>query len=146
MIGLNDVRQLYQQYLEQAMKAEQNQKLTDGMFGFGKRAADDPCHTAFNESLQDMMAQFADEKPDSTATAEVLAYIYRMPTEHQNPLSIYWMLIAAHGTTEKLIGHLTPKDASVLLTEYGNLYRRWERLPVQKNIYRALKEAAKTAT
>ena len=66
-----------------------------------------------------------------------------MPTEHREPLSAYWMLLAAHGTVLDLIPMLSPADAAELMKEYGKLYRRWERLPVQKNVIKALQKAAR---
>ena len=37
MSVMEEVRNLYAKYLEEALSAEKKQKLTDGMFGFGKK-------------------------------------------------------------------------------------------------------------
>ena len=52
------------------------------------------------------------------------------------------MLIAVHGLTNGLIPLLSKDDAAALLETYCKTYRRWERLPVQKNIIRLLKSQA----
>lgn len=99
MTTRNEIETLYAQYLEQAVNAEQNRRLTDGMFGFGKKPADDPCHTQFIEALQQILQEYAQNEPD---------------------------------------------DAAALTKEYAKLYRKWERLPVQDEIYKALQKAANT--
>ena len=137
-----EIENLYQQYLEQADKAEKNRKMGEGLFGFGKKPSDDPCHTQFFEALQAIMQSYAESKPDSAELKEILAMIFRKPTEHRETASVYWMLLAAQGTTLSLIPLLLPEDAAELEKEYGKLYRRWERLPVQKDICKALKQAA----
>ena len=53
------------------------------------------------------------------------------------------MLIAVQGLTLDLIPKLSEEDARELATEYGGLYKRRERLPVQKRILDLLLETAK---
>lgn len=143
MTALTQIREIYTEYLEAAALAEQKQKPTDGMFGIGKKAADDPCHTAFIDSLKAALEAYAQQSPASEETASILRYIYRMPLEHRSPVSIYWMLIAAHSLTEELIPFLSETDASALFSEYSGDFRRWERLPNQKKICRLLQKSAK---
>ena len=143
MTTRNEIETLYAQYLEQAVEAEQNRRLTDGMFGFGKKPADDPCHTQFIEALQQTLQAYAQSESEPTELKELLSMIFRMPTEHREPKSAYWMLLAAHGTVRELIPKLTPDDAAALTKEYAKLYRKWERLPVQDEVYKALQKAAK---
>lgn len=142
MISLQDIQNVYHTYFDAVQKAEQNRKITDGMFGFGKKPADDPCHTEFLETLRRMLTNETDEKTDSQHIREILSYIYVSPAEHPEPQSAYWMLIAVHGLTNGLIPLLSKPDASSLLETYSKTYRRWERLPVQKNIIRLLKSQA----
>ena len=143
MSVLDEVRNLYAKYLEEALSAEKKQKLTDGMFGFGKKAADDPCHSAFYEALKALLEAYAGETPDSGCVSEILSFIYQEPLHHREPPSIYWMLIAAHGLTSSLTETLSAKDAAALYEAYSKNYSRWELLPVQKDIYRRLKKIAK---
>ena len=137
------ILKIYDSYFEKALAAEKNRKPTDGMFGIGKKPGDDPCHTEFAEVLEAALKEFAASAPDSAAVSELLAYMYGIPKEHQDPKSVYWMLIAVHGLTAELIPRLGKDEAEVLYREYGAAYRRWERLPVQQQIYRALAQAAK---
>ena len=142
MNGADTVRQIYLQYAADADAAERRHSPADGLFGLGKRAADDPCHTAFLESLSAALTAFRQENPDSAAVREVLACIYEAPAAHRQTPAVYWMMIAAHGLTAELTGCLNKEDAAALHSAYGRQYRRWERLPVQREIFRALKRAA----
>ncbi len=133
-----DLTALYDGYLQEAMRAEQEQKPFDGLFGFGKKAADDPCHDRFAANLKTWLDAFRASKPESAELCSVLRTIYFDPKEHPEPGSIYWMLIAVQGLTTGLIPLLKPADAAALAEEYGAPYRRRERLPAQKQILEAL--------
>lgn len=142
MIEIEDFRELCSQYLAAAVKAEQNRRITDGMFGFGKKPADDPCHAAFLDAMKELAAQYQKQIPDSGSVYDVLSYLYTLPAENREPNSAYWMLIAVAGLTKDLIPMLSTQDASRLYAEYCKIFRRWERLPVQKEIVQLLKAAS----
>ena len=136
------IRKIYDAYFEKALAAEQNRKPTDGMFGIGKKAGDDPCHAAFAAELESALHEYASERPASDDVRTLLTYIYQIPKSHEDPKSMYWMLIAVHGLTNNLIPLLNAQDAADLVRTYQAEYKRWERLPVQQKILRALKQAA----
>ena len=137
------IRKIYDDYLEKALNAEKNRKPTDGMFGIGKKPGDDPCHAEFAAQLEAALKEYAAEAPEPSSVRELLSYMYTLPKSHEDPKSIYWMLIAVHGLTSVLIPLLGKANAAALKKEYGAAFRRWERLPVQQQIYRALAQAAK---
>ena len=134
------VKALYGRYTEQATALEQNRKIGEGLLGFGKKPADDPCHMRFAEELAALLRSFAAEEPDSFAAAQVSEYVFRAQSEFRQILSIYWMLSAVHGATEPLIGYLSEEDAQRLLALYDREVPRRERLPVQKQVYKLLKK------
>ena len=138
-----DLTALYDGYLREAMQAEQEQKPFDGLFGFGKKAADDPCHDRFAANLKEWLEAFGEEKLDSSEIREVLSLIYRAPKKYPDPKSSFWMLIAVQSLTLGLIPKLSESDARALVGEFAGLYKRWERLPVQKQILDALIRAEK---
>lgn len=143
MTGLDDIKALYAAYMEEADKAERERKPWDGAFGMGKKASDDPCHTRFAENLDSLLLKAADEKPESGHIRKMLDFIYSAPDEGTQPRSVYWMLIAVHGLTAKLIYQLAPGDAAELCSRYEAKYPRRERLPVQKKVLAALKQTRK---
>jgi hypothetical protein len=136
------LQSLYEAYLTEAHHAELAQKPTDGLFGFGKKAADDPCHDRFVVSLDNWLKKFADSTPDSATVRNALSFIYNAHAENRDYQSIYWVLIAVHGLTRNLVPLLNRDDASALLSEYTSAFPRYARLPVQKELLVALKKAA----
>lgn len=143
MTGLSEIRALYREYLDEAERVERERKPGDGLFGLGKKPSDDPCHERFASALDAALRDFAALEPDSARVREVLSHIFRAPAEHREPVSAYWMLCAAHGFTLGLIDRLDAQDAAALLALYAKIFRRWERLPVQRQVYAALKRLAK---
>ena len=143
MTGLAEIRSLYQEYLDAAERVERERKPGDGLFGLGKKPSDDPCHERFTTALETALRDFAAPGPDSRQVREVLAHIYEAPVEHREPASAYWMLNAVHGFTLELIERLSTEDAAALLARYAEAFPRRERLPVQQQVYTALKRAAK---
>ena len=135
----NAVRQLYADYLERAHQVERDHKPGDGLFGFGSKPSDDPCHSQFAQELEECLKKLAAEAPSSTVVREVLDSIYEAPGENRDFLSAYWMLVAVQGVTLDLIPLLAPADAEALWRRYKKMYPRWERLPAQEKVHAALK-------
>ena len=52
MTGFLEIRTLYEAYLEKAMDVELKHNPADGIFGFGRKTSDDPCHEKFAEDLK----------------------------------------------------------------------------------------------
>ena len=89
-------------------------------------------------NLKEWLEAFGEEKPESAEIREVLSLIYRAPKKYPDPKSSFWMLIAVQSLTLGLIPRLSESDARALVGEFGGLYKRWERLPVQRQILDAL--------
>lgn len=139
MNGVDIIRPIYEDYLMQAAKLEAERKVGDGLFGVGTKPADDPCHDEFAKKLEAELNAYSKENNTSAEVREVLSYIYNMPSLHREPLSAYWMLNAVQGLTLELIKQLSAEDSEVLCKEYSKLFKRWQRLPVQQQVYSALK-------
>jgi hypothetical protein len=129
-----EIKNLYDEYIAKAEKLESERKPADGLFGMGKKTADDPCHEQFANDLEAMIKSFAESKPDSGKVYEVMEYIYRMSDEHKEPLTVYWMLNAVHGLTLEMMELLGKDDAEKLYGQYRKTVPRWKRLPVQKKV------------
>ena len=133
---------LYENYLDEALKVELARKPGEGIFGIGKKPSDDPCHDRFTENLKKLLEDFRAAAPESGEVRDVLRYLYRAPKEHPEPKTAYWLLIAVQSLTKELIPLLSVEDAAVLAKEYTGLYKRWELLPIQKQILDTLKKAS----
>lgn len=138
--ALDSIQALYHDYLAKAEVCERNRKPAEGLLGFGKKPADDPCHDQFASDLEQALRQLTEQSPTSQTIRNVLSYIYEMPLQHQEPVSIRWMLEAVHGLTHDLIGGLHSADAEKLLKQYEANYPRRTRLPVQNQICDALRK------
>lgn len=124
--------------MEQARQVEREHKPLDGLMGFGQKTADAPCHERFAMAMETLLKAAVQENLMSDQIRAALEYIYRAPKENHEPLAAYWMLIAVHGQTLELIGLLSQEDAGTLWKEYKEIYRRRDRLPVQKKVLAAL--------
>ena len=142
-MNTDSLQELYETYYAEALKVEKERKPGEGIFGIGKKPADDPCHDRFVADLKDWLETFSETEPDSAAVREVLSLIYLAPKKYPEPKSAYWMLVAVQGLTIELIPRLTAEDAAALDAEFRAAYKRWERLPAQKQILNALNRVVK---
>lgn len=136
---------LYQAYIQEGTALERNRKPLQGILGLGNRPSDDPCHGRFAQSLEGLLADFQQEGISPETTRQVLEAMYQAPQEHPHPVSVYWMLVAVQTLSLPLIPRLRPSDAAALRSVYLQAYpHRWNRLPAQNKVLRAL-EAAERA-
>ena len=138
-----ELREIYDTYLEEAERAEQKLGPFSGMFGIGKKASDDPCHDRFVANVEAWIRAFRETEPDSASVRNIMGMIFRLPKEHSEPQSAYWIMMGVQSFAQQLIPLLEPEDAAALSAEYTGLYKRWERMPAQKQILDALKKASK---
>ena len=136
---LSRVEKLYSDYIQKAEELERNRKIGEGLFGLTPGPADDPCHERFALQLEELLKACADSAPGSEAAAEILRFQFQAPQTHQEPKSLYWMLLAVHGLTGDLTERLSPEDAKALYDAYTGRYKRWERLPNQIELLKKLK-------
>ena len=140
---MTPLQTLYEGYIAKAEQLERDKKPGAGLLGLTPGPKDDPCHKMFIDQLQELMDGMLAQKPASGQMRQVLAYIYRAPLEHETPLAVYWTLQAAHSTTLEMAGRLESGDARALRDEFAKMYRRWERLPVQKKVLEVLEKAGR---
>ncbi|MBR0172475.1 MAG: hypothetical protein IJQ21_06755 [Lachnospiraceae bacterium] len=133
-----ELETLYQDYLAAAQRAEQARRPFDGIFGFGKKASDDPCHEDFYRQLEALLERFAESRPESGTVKGVLSRICEAPDGDGIPKSAYWVLIAAQGLTLKLVPFLSAEDAGAVLETCRKTACFRNPLPAQKEVLRAL--------
>ena len=140
---LDDVRAVYEEYTAQVARLEGERKAWDGLFGMGKKLADDPCHDRFFEELERLLKAFAAEKPSSDEVSSLLEFIYHAPCDEEQPVSALMPMNAVHSLTLELTGMLSAEDGKRLLEQYKMDHPRSRRFPVHKNVIKALEKAAK---
>ena len=137
-----DVRARLSAYLAEAEEVEAAGKPWDGLFGFGSRPADHPCHTRFVETL----VQTVRDAPGDLTPPEALAaagLILEAAVQHPEPASVHYTLVAAQGAVLPLLPLLTPGDSAALLARYRDWYPRRTLLPVQKLVVKGLERKGK---
>jgi len=140
MEKLQQLREIYEAYIEQTVLLQRNAKPLQGFLGFGQRLGTDPCHGAFAETVE----QFAKEAEVTSEEAKaILEYAFTVPDAHKKNELAYWMLLAVHGKMFPLTEKLTAQDAKELLAMYDRLHPKRLRMPVQKDLAKKLKHAAK---
>ena len=141
---LNEIYGLYDAYIKKTDELERSKKVTAGLLGITRGPKDDPCHDVFADELKTKLEQFAAEEPDPEETRILLEYIYSVPLKHRDNNMIYWMFMAVHSLTDGLICCLDREDAQKIYKQYESYYPRWERLPAQNKILKALRSKTKT--
>lgn len=138
---VDELRAIYAQYLEEAQGLEKKRRFGDGLFGFGRRPADHPCHERLVEDVTGAVRAMAEEGSPELAAA--LDLICDAPGEHPDPPSIHWTLVAAQGAMLAAIPALTPAEAAALRGRFAAAHPRSRRMPVEEEILRALEKAEK---
>ena len=133
------LEQAYSDYRLELAAAEKKQKPADGLFGFGHAIQDDPCHSRLDERITCLVKQAADEGIEPQQAADAIRLLYTQTSLYPYPLSAQWLLYAAERHGMPLVPFLTAEDAADLCREYEKRYKPWNRLPVQKELHRALK-------
>ena len=138
MEKLEKLREIYGAYIEKTVQLHNDRKLFQGVFGFGGRLGDDPCHAQFAEDVAAAVAEITAEEAYAA-----LELVLKTPEEHKHNELAYWMLLAVHGKVLGIVEKLSPEEASGLLAWYEKQYPKRMRLPVQKDLAKQLKAAAK---
>ena len=141
MEPLEQVRQIYEDYLTEIRQLEANRKPGEGLLGIGKGPADHPCNDQFVSALETALGELA-RQPDPRQIPPVLRYMYEIPLGYRELKTAYWMLLAVHGLTLESVGRLQPPEAEAIRDWYAEHYPPRDRLPAQKQVLKALKHAA----
>ena len=138
------LEEAFAQYRRDVDSYERRKKPTDGLLGFGRSLQDEPCNERLDEGVAQIAAQAAAAPQLSVedAAALIKRLLFRDDMDTW-PTAAQWMLRAVERHSLPLIPHLTPAEADGILRAYTARYPRWDRLPAQKDILKALKRAAK---
>ena len=138
MTSFSDIKAIYEEYMAKVIQLESERKITDGLFGMGKKTSDDPCHDKFADDIKAAVDDFIEGKPDASQVREVMEHMLRYPADNRQPVCSFWMLCAVQAHAEALVPMLAADDAQQLQKMYGKLFPRWDRLPVQQKLYAEL--------
>lgn len=132
------IQTLCEAYFETVSKVIQNTKPGEGLFGVGGPQRN-PCHMDFYEQVKAAAAEVCADDADGFVEA-----LLRADADHpEQPEMVKLTLVAVQGLAEPLVPAMTPEKAKELQGWYGKQYSLLNRMPVQKNVLKALKRRAK---
>ena len=128
--------EIYQNYLEKAVKVRKKASLFAGIFGMGDDPRKHPCHEAFYEAVEEWAEAF--DPTDPVETLKAVQYIFQAPLAHEDNQDVYWFLFAAHTLTMPLIPALDSQDRQALAEWYKKAYPKRVRFPAQEQVLKCL--------
>lgn len=134
-----ELEKQYVDAIEKIRIAAKNRKPGEGIFGFGRKLSDEPCHMELIEGVQKVAEAMAKEATSQEA-AKAIRYILERPECYEKVAqSMYWTMITAQGQVMPLIPCLNKEDALEIYTWYNKENPKRLRLPIQNDIVKALK-------
>ena len=140
-MGLPDkLQELYDSYVCETARLMAEAGPADGLLGMKSTAAQHPCHEEFYKKAGDLTASWSRSADASPEEAEA-AVRFLLEAHGRCPQrEAAWMFIAAEVHALPLIPLLKPADARSLLGLYDRISPVRTRLPVQKQVAKALKK------
>ena len=135
------LEQAVSDYRQAIEECERKRRPMDGLFGLGYRIQDDPCHDRLDQQVKQAVDAICAAGP-APADAERAVRLLLRDDAQTWPEAARLMLRAIQRHSLPLIPLLPPAAAAALLREYAARYKRWDRLPVQQQVYLALKARA----
>ena len=129
----------YDDYEKILLKRYENISPLAGVLGMGNHPKDDPCNTVFYENVENWVKEFMAGSPSQEAVEEVAEWILKLAKAHREEKT-YWICYALQGQAKGLIPMISQAKAQELLTWFEDAYPAKEWLPVQEEIYKALKK------
>ena len=130
------IKKLILEYLDEVDEAINSAGPADGIFGMGKSPKDDPCHERFYADIGKAVAEIKDGNEAFEAASELI----RADKDYNCPQMASLMLTAVQGHVLTLLPLLNAEQKKSLKDYFDENIPRWQRLPVQRQLYKALKE------
>ena len=127
-------------YQEDLKQLDQSLRPGDGILGFGRVPGNDLCHERLDERIAALTKRVTQANSDRQEAAELVRMLLRCDAEFSLPVYAQTMLVAVQRHALPLISRLTRNEARELRLWYEKQYPRFKRMPVQKEVLRALKQ------
>ena len=138
---LQQLRERYQRYDEEATLVRKKAKPTDGLLGFGNDPRNHPCHQRFYEDVGQWTKAFLETRPNPQDSLETARFLIAAPKTCGSHDS-YGMMYAAQGWCRELVDRLDAEGCAELCTLLEELYPKRDRMPVQLELLEALNKRA----
>ena len=136
---LEQLKERYRQYDEEATLVRKKASPADGLFGFGNDPKNHPCHELFYEDIGKWTEAFLQTGPDARDALAAARFLIEAPKTCGSRES-YWMMYAAQGWCRELVNRLDADGCAELKALFDELYPKRDRMPVQQELYKALKK------
>ena len=141
MEQVQQLKGIYEKYVQDVAKIYKDAKPMDGLFGWGDDPRKDPCHMRFYEETEAWVSGFLAAEPGNEACFQAAQILIETAASYRGK-PCFWFMYAAHGLARDLIPALTPEQCARLREFYDDAYPRRDRMPVQKDVYKLLKKGA----
>lgn len=139
---LTQLATIYEEYAATIKNVRKNARLFDGFLGMGKDPRNDACHDVFFQAVGAWVTEFLATEPDQDALMQAARYIIETPVSY-NGQECYWFMFAAHGHVKPLIPLLNRENCAQLAGSMEKLYKKRDRMPLQKEILKLLTKSGK---
>ena len=136
-------REIMDQYEASLQALDSRSRPGDGIFGFGRKKADDPCHDAMDQAVEALLARLAADPEAAPEAPGLLRLLLEAESARPWPDHARWMLMASQRHGMLLVPLLSPRDAAEIAARYAALYSRFDRFPAQQALLKALNASAR---
>lgn len=139
---LTQLATIYEEYAQKVKEVRKNARMFDGFLGLGKDPRNDACHDAFFQAVGTWVTEFLATEPEQAALMQAAKFIIETPVAYSSQ-ECYWFMFASHGHVKPLIPLLNKENCSQLAASIEQLYKKRDRMPLQKEILKLLAKAGK---
>lgn len=139
---LTQLQTIYTDYAAAVKAVRKKARMFDGFLGMGKDPRNDACHDAYYQAVGAWVEEFLATEPAQDALTEAALYILETPTAYTGQ-ECYWFMFAAHGHMRPMIPLLSKENCIFLGSRMEQLYKKHDRMPLQKEILKQFSKAAK---
>jgi len=141
---VQQLTEIYEQYVRDVEAVRAKAKPVDGLFGMGDDPRKDPCHMAFYDRVEQWTKTFLASDSEQAEVFAAAKILLQTPATHKGQ-ECFWFLYAAQGFAREMIPRLSAEQCRELRSFYDEAYPKRDRMPVQKEVYKLLKKGAARA-
>ena len=125
-------------YIARVQDLMANKHAFDGMFGLGHHPKNDPCHLEFYQDVKKMTEDCVAEPPDTAEVDEFAETLLRAHQDRGDLPEVQMMYIPIQGLVLQLLPLMSEEKKKELGEWYGTYMPRRMRMPVQRDVCKAL--------
>lgn len=138
MNAVQTVKNIINDYIDRCESLVTAAKPLDGLFGFGADPRKDECHERFYADMQTAVDAMVKEPIAADEAYAVADLILTFGSEPDCPDVAHWTLISVQKLLLPLLPLMEEQHKHALYQWYNAHVPRFERLPIQKEVIKAL--------